>query len=127
MCVCIPHAGFQFDAARFGVFYLTLALTSMAGAALAFTCSAMVSVFAVANLLVSLIFILYMVSSFDVVLFPLMLCIGSFDVVLSSWILFQRFSKAYKKTFQMVSSKFIFEYWPDHELAHHLKGLFKHF
>ncbi len=38
----------------------------MAGAALAFTCSAMVSVFAVANILVSLIFILYMVSPFDV-------------------------------------------------------------
>ncbi len=57
-------AGFQLDAGKFGVYYLTLALTTMGGAALAFTCSAMVSVFAVANLLVSLIFILYMVSSF---------------------------------------------------------------
>ncbi len=54
-------AGFQLNAGKFGVFYLTLALTSMSGAALAFTCSAMVSVFAVANLLVSLVFILYMV------------------------------------------------------------------
>lgn len=52
----------------------------MAGAALAFTCSAMVSVFAVANLLVSLIFILYMVSLFDVVLVSFMCCNCFFDV-----------------------------------------------
>lgn len=55
--------GFQYDAGKFGIFFLTLLLTSMSGAALAFTCSAMVSVFAVANLLVSLVFILYMVSN----------------------------------------------------------------
>ena len=60
--ITLFSAGFQYDAAKFGIFYLTLALTSTAGAALAFTMSAMVSVFAVANLLVSLVFILYMVS-----------------------------------------------------------------
>ena len=54
---------------KFFIFLLTLALTTTAGAALAFTFSAMVSVFAVANLLVALVFILYMVSiQFTVVL-----------------------------------------------------------
>ena len=46
---------------NFFVFYLTLALTTLSGTALAFAFSAMVNVFAVANLLVSLVFILYMV------------------------------------------------------------------
>lgn len=52
---------------KFFIFFLTLALTTTAGAALAFTFSAMVSVFAVANLLVALVFILYMVSDGDIV------------------------------------------------------------
>ena len=55
--------GFQISVEKFFIYYLTIALTTVAGAALAFTFSAMVSVFAVANLLVSLVFILYMVSN----------------------------------------------------------------
>ena len=54
--------GLQRSVEKFFIFFLTLALTTTAGAALAFTFSAMVSVFAVANLLVALVFILYMVS-----------------------------------------------------------------
>ena len=57
MCV-----GFQTDVKKFFLFYLTLSLTSIGGAAIAYTFSAMVSVFAVANLLVSLVFVFYMVS-----------------------------------------------------------------
>jgi len=46
---------------KFFIYYLTLAQATLSGAAIAFAFSALVSVFAVANLLVSLIFILYMV------------------------------------------------------------------
>ena len=47
--------------AKFFIYFLTLTLTTVAGAAIAFTFSAMVNVFAVANLLVSLVFVFYMV------------------------------------------------------------------
>ena len=53
--------GFQASVEKFLIFYLTLALTTVAGAAVAFTFSAMVSVFSVANLMVTLVFILHMV------------------------------------------------------------------
>ena len=59
--LCFCSIGLQRSVAKFFIFFLTLALTTIAGAALAFTFSAMVSVFAVANLLVALVFILYMV------------------------------------------------------------------
>ncbi len=55
--------GLQTDVSKFFLFYLTLSLTTMAGAAIAFTFSALVNVFAVANLLVSLVFVFYMVSA----------------------------------------------------------------
>ena len=58
---CIFFAGFQPDISKFLLFYLTLCLTTIGGAAIAFTFSALVSVFAVAHLLVSLIFVFYMV------------------------------------------------------------------
>lgn len=51
----------QPDVYKFLLFYLTLSLTTIGAAAIAFTFSAMVSVFAVANLLVSLVFVFYMV------------------------------------------------------------------
>jgi hypothetical protein len=54
--------GLQSEVSKFFIFYLTLSLTTVAGAAIAFTFSAMVNVFAVANLLVSLVFVFYMVS-----------------------------------------------------------------
>lgn len=60
--LCFFSVGLQRSVEKFFIFFLTLALTTTAGAALAFTFSAMVSVFAVANLLVALVFILYMVS-----------------------------------------------------------------
>ena len=62
--ICI---GFQIDVAKFFFFYLALCLTTVSGAAIAFAFSAMVNVFAVANLLVSLVFILYMVSTGTVI------------------------------------------------------------
>ena len=65
--MCFIHCvGLQRSVAKFFIFFLTLALTTTAGAALAFTFSAMVSVFAVANLFVALVFILYMVSEWSV-------------------------------------------------------------
>ena len=54
-------AGLQADVAKFFLFYLTLVLSAVGGAAIAFTFSAMVSVFSVANLLTSLIFVFCMV------------------------------------------------------------------
>ena len=60
--LAVQIAGFQHDVKKFLLFYLTLSLTSIGGAAIAYTFSAMVSVFAVANLLVSLVFVFYMVS-----------------------------------------------------------------
>lgn len=51
------------DVKKFFLFYLTLSVTTIAGAAIAFTFSALVNVFAVANLLVSLVFVFYMVNS----------------------------------------------------------------
>ena len=62
----IDCVGLQRSVVKFFIFFLTLALTATAGAALAFTFSAMVSVFAVANLLVALVFILYMASELSV-------------------------------------------------------------
>ncbi|KAL5486908.1 hypothetical protein EMCRGX_G019448 [Ephydatia muelleri] len=52
--------GFQTSAEHFFIFVLTLCLTSIGGTAMAFACSALVSVFAVANLLVSLIYVFSM-------------------------------------------------------------------
>jgi len=49
------------DVAKFFVFFLTLYLTTMAGAAVCFAISATVRVFAVANLLSAFIFIVMMV------------------------------------------------------------------
>lgn len=60
---CAVTTGLQPNIHKFLLFYLTLSLTTVAGAAIAFTFSALVSVFAVANLLVSLVFVFYMVSS----------------------------------------------------------------
>ena len=54
--------------AKFFVFFLTLYLTTMAGAAVCFAISATVRVFAVANLLSAFIFIVMMVYTMLVVL-----------------------------------------------------------
>ena len=59
------------DVAKFFVFFLTLYLTTMAGAAVCFAISATVRVFAVANLLSAFIFIVMMVYAMLVVLLPL--------------------------------------------------------
>ncbi|XP_064387241.1 broad substrate specificity ATP-binding cassette transporter ABCG2-like [Halichondria panicea] len=99
--------GFQYDAAKFGVFYLTLALTSMAGAALAFTCSAMVSVFAVANLLVSLIFILYML-------------FGGFLIGLSSipdWISWMKYLSIFRYSIEAISVNELQDQWYSEKLG----------
>ena len=61
--VVVFFAGLQPAASKFFIYCLTLALTTLSGASIAFAFSALVSVFAVANLLVSLVFILYMVRS----------------------------------------------------------------
>ena len=64
MCISYsfsPHTGFQAHPSKFFIYFLTVALTSVAGATIAFAHSAMVSVFAVANLLVSLSYVFQMV------------------------------------------------------------------
>ena len=60
----IPLSGFQSSAEHFFIFVLTLCLTSIGGTAMAFAASALISVFAVANLIVSLIYVFSMVSKF---------------------------------------------------------------
>ncbi len=58
MCI-----GLEIDASKFFIFYLTLTLTTLSSIAVAFTVSALVSVFALANLLVSMVYIIYVVNA----------------------------------------------------------------
>jgi ATP-binding cassette subfamily G (WHITE) protein 2 len=53
--------GLQVDAGRFFVFFLTLFLTAICGSAICFAVSASVRVYAIANMLVSLVFIVMMI------------------------------------------------------------------
>ena len=53
--------GFQLDVAKFFAFFLTLFVTTVAGAAVCFAVGATCRVFAVANLLSSFVFIAMMV------------------------------------------------------------------
>ena len=61
-CIHECHAGLEADVAKFFLFYLMLVLSAVGAAAIAFTFSAScASVFSVANLLASLIFVFCMV------------------------------------------------------------------
>ena len=72
-------SGFQPDISKFLLFYLTLCFTTIGGAAIAFTFSALVNMFAVAHLLVSLIFVFYMVRRGKEEAKCWLLCVQVFD------------------------------------------------
>ena len=73
-------SGLEIDVKKFFIYYLTLALTSLCGASIAFAFSALVSVFAVANLLVALVFIVYMVRKE-----PGLIVTGASNTLASRW------------------------------------------
>ena len=63
------HAGFQVDAGKFFIFFLTVALTSIAAASIAFAVSSLANVTGIATVVVGLSLILSMVSESDSVIY----------------------------------------------------------
>ena len=65
MALCFCITGFTVDASKFFIFLLTLTLTSITGTSQAFAISSRLRVVAVANLLIALSFVLFMVRRFQ--------------------------------------------------------------
>ena len=61
VCASPHYLGFQIDVEKFFIFFLTLALLAFSAASLAFAISSRVAVVGVANLLISMMYVLSMV------------------------------------------------------------------